>query len=297
MLLVDIRSTLPSLQEKLNSPDYQTLSARLAESYDIVTNFIAYLVRSLDEDDTIPKPATVAFEPSQLLQLRKDISETISLTIEHLRDRYDASVAGAAGLHPSARVNADPISGDPKAIAWDSSSISMSNDPLTLSETRTLALWLREDDNDNLRREAAGVMDVMLGLYASEETGSDIRSAVATAFEGIFAVPEGIEAFLREEGWKLLTKDLQKILASSKSKEQDRGYEIVRALLNIAESEVVGPSKEEWVEIIDLAIEALQGEPLYSLRSLLVDSFAAQVQCRARFQTGLWFHFQCPFLF
>ncbi len=260
MLLVDIRSTLPSLQETLNGPEYPAISSRIAESYDVISNFIGYLVQSLDEEGTTSSLQTLSFEPSQLLQLRADISETMSLTIEHLRDRYDASVSGAAGLHPSARTDPDPTSSSPRSIAWDSSSTSMSEDPLTLSETRTLALWLREDDNDALRREAAGIVDVLLGLYGSEDAKGDIRSAVLTAFEGIFEVPEGIDAFLREDGWEILSKDLQKILSSRKSEEETRGLEIIRALLTVAESEVVGPAKKEWVKIIDMAIEALQGE-------------------------------------
>lgn len=257
MLLVDIRSTLPSLQEKLNSPEYPSSSSRVAESYDVISNFIGYLVQSLDEEGTTSSHQTLSFEPSQLLQLRADISETMSLTIEHLRDRYDGSVSGAAGLHLSARKDS-PTSTTPRSIAWESSSTSMSEDPLTLSETRTLALWLREDDNDALRREAAGIVDVLLGLYGSEVAKGDVRSAVLTTFEGIFEVPEGIDAFLREDGWESLLKDLQKILSSGEPQEEDRGLEIVRALLTVAESDVVGPAKQEWVKVIDMAIEALQ---------------------------------------
>ena len=262
MLLVDICSTLPSFQEKLNSPEYPATSARIAESYDVISNFIAYLVQSLDED-TGADPQNISFEPSQLLQLRTDIAETMSLTIEHLRDRYDASVAGAAGLHLSARNDPDPVSSSPRTIAWESASTSMPEDPLSLSELRTLALWLREDDNDALRREAAGILDVLLGLYASEKEGSNTRSAVVTALEGIFEVPEGIEGFLREEGWEILAKDLQNILSFRRSEDEERGFEVVRALLTVAESEVVGPAKQEWVKVVDLAVEALQGKPCY----------------------------------
>ena len=263
MLLVDIRSTLPSLQEKLNSPEYPATSSRIAESYDVISNFISYLIQSLDEDSTSPGSQSISFEPSQLLQLRTDIAETMSLTIEHLRDRYDASVAGAAGLHPSARVDPNPLSSNPRTIAWESASTSMSEDPLSLSELRTLALWLREDDNDALRREAAGILDVLLGIYKSEAQGSNIRSAVLTALEGIFEVPEGIEGFLREEGWEILVKDLQNILSVCRSEDEDRGLDVVRALLTVAESEVVGPAKQEWIQVVDLAVEALKGKPCY----------------------------------
>lgn len=260
MLLIDIRSTLPSLQEKLNSAEYPATSSRLAESYDVISNFVGYLVRSLDDEDAAASPQILSLEPSQLLQLRTDISETMSLTIEHLRDRYDASVAGAAGLHPSVRTESDPNSSAALSIAWESSSTSMTKDPLTLSEARTLALWLREDDNDPLRREAAGIMDVLLGLYDSEDARPEIRPPVLTALEGILEVPEGIEAFLREEGWEILVKDLRLALleSSQKSTNDKRGFDIVRALLTVAESEVVGPAKQEWVNVVDLALENLQ---------------------------------------
>lgn len=270
MLLVDIRSSLSWLQEKLNSSEYPTTSNRLAETYDVISNFIGYLVQSLDEEDTKNGPQPLSFEPSQLLQLRVEISETMSLTIEHLRDRYDASVAGAAGLHPSARVDPDPNSSNPKTITWESTSTSMSQDPLTLSEIRTFALWLREDENDALRREAAGIMDVLLGLYASEEAESNIRSAVLTATEGMFEVPDCIEAFLREDGWDILSKDLRQILFTRRSEDENRGLELVRALLTIAESDVVGPAKQEWVGIADLAIATLQGKPYKSAVGLVI---------------------------
>lgn len=269
MLLVDIRSSSPSLLEKLHSPEYPAISSRLAESYDVVSNFIGYLVQSLEEEDTPSNQPNLSFEPSQLLQLRADISETMSLTIEHLRDRYDASASGVAGLQPSSRTDPHPASSTPPPVAWQSSSIDMSEDPLTLSELRTLALWIREDDNDALRREAAGIMDVLLGLYSLEAAKEDIRSAVLTALEGILAVPEGIEAFLREEGWETLSKDLWETLFSQRAHDPNRGFDIVRALLTVAESDVVGLAGEEWAKTIDMAIEALQGKLSRSLVYLL----------------------------
>ena len=257
MLLIGIRSTISSLQEQLNSPEYLKTSMRMAESFDIVSNFIGYLMRCLDEDDStegLAGRSELPFEPSQLLQLRTDISETMSLTIEHMRDRFDASVAGAAGLHPSARI----ASSAARAISWQSSEISMSDDPLTLSETRALALWLREDDNDALRREAAGIMDVFFNLYSEAHSG-DFRSPVLIALEGILAVPEGVEAFLREDGWSILSKGLQTALDSDGAGAATQGIDAVRILLAVAESEVTGPSKEDWMNIINLAVRAIRG--------------------------------------
>ena len=262
MLLIDIRSTIPSLQEKLNTPEYSTTSMRIAESFDIISNFIGYLVQSLDDDDDSNSSAggsQLQLEASQLLQLRTDISETLSLTIEHLRDRFDASVAGAAGLHPSARNVSDPSSSNTRAITWQASNMSMAEDPLTLSEIRALALWLREDDNDALRKEAAGIMDVLLHLYSEARSGAEFSSPVLIALEGILTVPEGVEAFLNEEGWRIIYQGLQTALLSEENT-AERGIEAVRILLIVVESDVTGPSKEDWMTIVDMAAEALQGK-------------------------------------
>ena len=254
MLLIDIRSTISSLQEKLNSPEYSKTSMQIAESFDIISNFIGYLMRCLDEDDS----SNLQFEPTQLLQLRTDISETMSLTIEHLRDRFDASVAGAAGLHPSARIAPSPAS-SARAISWQSSDISMSDDPLTLSETRALALWLREDDNDALRREAAGIIDVLFYLYSQDHSKVDFRSPVLIALEGILAVPEGVEAFLKEEGWTIVFQGLQSALDSDGARAAQQGVDAVRVLLAVVESDVTGPSKEDWMNVVSLAVREMQG--------------------------------------
>ena len=258
---MDIRSTIPSLQEKLNSDEYSSTSARLAASYDILSSFIGFLIQTLDQSDTntVDDPESVqpltsnSISPSLLLQFRSDVSEAISLTIEHLRDRFDASVAGAASLSPSARLHSDPSVDAPLAITWESSNTPMAQDPLTLSQLRTLALWLREDDNDALRKEAAGILDVLLSLYTTNATITDFRSPVLIALQGITAVPEGIDVFIAIEGWTVLFQDLSNIPASSSTTNDLRGTEIVRVLLSIVEADVTGPPKEEWLRVIELA--------------------------------------------
>lgn len=178
MLIIDIRSTIPSLHEKLHSDDFLAISERLSRAYDIVSAFIGFLIQRLEmmsSDDSISGPLPVDL----LLKLRTNISETMSLTIEYLRDRYDSSTAGAAGLHSAARSSIDQSS--PLPIAWDTSS-GMFADRLTLSQLRTLSLWLRDEDNDALRREAAGVMDALLALYQYNGE-QDFRYPVLVALE------------------------------------------------------------------------------------------------------------------
>lgn len=257
MLLVDVRATLPSLQEQLADKDYPSTSSRIAESYDIISNFIGYLMRSLDEEESVnDSQLPLALDPTQLLQLRADLSETMSMTTEHVRERYDASVAG---LDVSAGTASNPNSSTPLAIARGSSTIHMFQDPITLAELRTLSLWLREDDNDALRREAAGIVDVLLALYADVHPEQLFRSPVLIALEGILAVPEGVEAFMVQEGWDILLKDLIAILASPTVDSAKRGIDVVRVLLSVVESEVVGPAKEEWMEVSGMALRAMKG--------------------------------------
>jgi len=253
LLLIDIRSSVPSLLAILNSPEYPSTSARIAGSYDIVSSFIGFLVQSLDEgeDNAVTPSAPFPLSPSELLQLRVDTSQVMSLTIENIRDRFDASVAGAAGLDTSTRLHSAGPSNPSLAISWQSSEVSMAEDPLTLSQLRTLALWLREDDNDALREEAAGIMDVLLFLYG-EKGALDFRSPILIALEGISTVPEGVEAFLRTEGWEVLVEDLRQLLASP-TLDSSHGTDIVRVLLKIVEADETGPAKEEWMQVVRLA--------------------------------------------
>ena len=262
VLLIDIRSTIPSLQEKLHSAEYSDISERLVRAYDIISAFIGFLVQSLEamdsgDEDKSASPAFSAPMPVDLLmKLRANISEVMSLTIEHLRDRYDSSTAGAAGLHPSARTRNEG-STNPLPIAWETST-GISKDPLTLSQLRALSLWLRDEENDALRREASGVTDVCLALY-QDTSDQDFRFPVLLFLEAIIEIPEGVDSFLREEAWAILAADLQ--TTPPTPSEHARGIEIIRVLLAIVESDVTGPSKEEWMPIVDLARQSLVQAP------------------------------------
>ncbi|KAK3301956.1 Neurochondrin-domain-containing protein [Chaetomium strumarium] len=256
LILVDIRATLPTLLEQLNSPQYPETARRLASAFNVVSHFIGYLVRSMDSVGDSSLPWVIS--PDLLLKIRKAISETMSLTTEYLRDRWDASVAGAMGLHPEARVGtANTAAGSHFTLAWDSKSDNAADDPLILAAVRALAIWIREDDNNLLRKEAAGLSDMLLDLYqdGSQGNGSklDFRRPVLVALEGIIVERKGREAFLDNGGWSALADDLLSILEASStvSDEADaaRGIEIVRVLLQIAEAERPGP-REAWMDVV-----------------------------------------------
>ena len=248
LLLIEIRSTVPYLYGSANSNDVPTLDG-LAASYDIITAFIGFLIQLLDREETAPEKddetkssSAPIFPPSFLLQLRADISEAMSITIENLRERLDSFTSQFNSLK---LIAPSPIQTPFKAT----------QEPLILSQLRTLALWLREDDNDALRKEAASITDIFFALYALEDPAFEFRSPVLTALEGTLAVPEGVEAFLAADGWAVLSRDLHAILAPP-GRDADaimRGIEIVRALLSVVESDVVGPAKEDWLELIKLA--------------------------------------------
>ena len=250
LLLVDLRSSFPVLLEQLNSPGYAAISRRLASAFDVVSNFIGYLLRSMDDES-----APLIMAPDLLLKIRKALGETMSVTVEYLRDRWDASVAGAMGLHPDARTGtANTTTGSRLTLAWDSKSDNTAADPLILAAIRTFSIWLREDDSETLRQEATGLTDMLVELYRGSTTQTlDMRRAILVAFEGTTATEEGVAALLEHDGWQVLTADLLSALRSTTTTIDEsaaaRGLEIVRVLLPIAEAEQPGP-REAWLDLV-----------------------------------------------
>lgn len=251
LLLIDLQEVIPMLPRGSSPNSFPALDG-IAASYDIISAFIGFLIHLLDEEDLPPDPnndtnhpSGTPFTSSLLLQLRADISETMSLTIENIRDRLEESTYDAANILLTA------------SVAETTSSTPIQKESLTLSQIRTLALWLREDDNEALRKEAASISNILLGLYGSEsEHLLGIRSPVLIALEGIISVPQGVEAFLAADGWVVLSGDLRAILTSPSPDDGRacfaRGIEIIRVLLNVVESEFVGPAKEDWMEIVEI---------------------------------------------
>lgn len=257
LLLIEIRDAIPEVRGGVGFDNLSALDG-LAASYDIISAFIGFLIHLLDEEDPPPdldneinQPSASPFPPSLLLQLRADISEVMSLTIENVRDRLENSTFHATSLLLIA-----------PSVSETTSSTPTQENTLTVAQIRTLALWLREDDNEALRKEAAPIAKIMLDLYGIEsEQMLEFRSPVLIALEAIVNVPEGVEAFLAADGWVVLSGDLQAILTSTTSPEDRsasfaRGIDIVQILLDVVESDVVGPAKEDWMGIVELASTA-----------------------------------------
>lgn len=256
LLLIDVRSSFPSLLSKLNSGEYPATSQRLAAAFDVISSFIGFLVRSLDDESD----SAFSMTPDLLLKLRKDIAETMSLNIEYLRDRWDASIAGASGLHPSARSGTAATSeGTRLTLTWESMKDNVNSDPLILAGIRALAIWIREDENENLRNETAGLMDMFIELYKTSSQGTlDFRYPILLALEGNMITEEGIDGFLGHDGWQVVVEDLKSTLKSTAeqsgsnnaSAEAGRGLQIVRVLLAIIDHEATPFPREDWMTIV-----------------------------------------------
>jgi hypothetical protein len=259
LLLIDLRSSFPSLLAQLNSTDYPSTSQRLAAAFDVLSSFIGFLVRSLDNEG-LAFGFSVA--PDLLLNLRKDIAETISLAIEYLRDRWDASVAGVSGLHPSARTGTAATSeGTRLTLTWESMKDNVNADPLILAGIRALAIWIREDENENLRNESAGLMDMFLELYKTSSKDSlDFRYPTLLALEAILSAEESLEAFLSQDGWDILFQDLKLVLQNTSDDqirnnsyamaEGNRGLQVVRVMLVVVDSPATSFPKEDWMSVV-----------------------------------------------
>ncbi|KAI1484094.1 DUF1941-domain-containing protein [Daldinia eschscholtzii] len=266
LILVDLRATLPSLLGKLNDPEYPRISQRLTSALDILTAFIGHLISWMEELDN-PKPnakpsdSWLKMSPDLVLKLSSSIAETLSVTMEYLRDRWDASVAGARGLHPEARTgSAHTDFGSHKTLAWDVKDENAATDAFILSAIRAVALWVRDDDGDVLRKEGAGLMDMFMELYqssgssSSQPSGLDYRLPILAALEGVLRTAKGVEAFKSYEGWKILSGDMLKILEESSSstalQEADviRGTRIALVLQIVAENE--GATPEDWMGVV-----------------------------------------------
>ena len=177
---------------------------------------------------------SISIDPNTLLKLRGEIGETFSLTNGFLRDRWDAAYAGTAGYEMD--ISDDGTSkrrkpDEPLNLTWDTKAIEGGTirDPLVISAVRALSLWLREDDS--LRKEASGLMDLFLGLWKQSievshhssalipggVVGVDYRLWLIGALEGTLCEKRGREEFQKQGGWEYIWSDIKKAYSSSSS--------------------------------------------------------------------------------
>jgi hypothetical protein len=268
-VLIDLRSTIPSLMTNLASPVYQTDSLRLAACYDVVAAFVMYLIQSMDEDITegsAPSPLS----PDLLLKIRRDLSETFSLTLELFRDRWDAVISGARGLDPSART-------DPKApamLTWDNPTISPEQDPLILSGLRALSLWIREDDNPQLNKQTMSIADMLAALYETsmkEHAKTDFRLPILVLLEGLLPEDdEAVQLLLDHNGWDILAMDLEQSTLPLRQPQNSSRVpntaaphtrDLIRVLLAMVISDTSPQTRENWMNVVKWASDIGTGGP------------------------------------
>lgn len=231
-LTIDLRASFPSLLEQLASPSYHSTIQRLAAAFDIIASFLTFLIHAEDF-------STIPISPDLLIKLRTDLSETFGLTVEFLRDRWDAAYAGAAGFEPGFE------EGALKGLTWDSTiSGGPERDALIVGAVRALSVWLKEDES--LRGEAGGLMDVFLGLWSKGiEAGVDYRAWLVGALSGVLEEPNGRTIFVKLMGWKVVWEDLRSIYNTEPDEEElQLGIEEARILVGFVKSERFG--NEGW---------------------------------------------------
>lgn len=264
---IDLRASFPSLLELLASQDYPAISQRLAADFNILSAFIGFLAQTFEDEEKGAIGPSIPLAADELLKIRREFSETASLTIEFLRDRWDAAVSGTAGLHPSVRPTPGrPPSNSPLSLTWDNMDGGVAKDSLTLASIRYLGIWLRESDSDTLLKEAVGIIDVLLELYKadteldetddSEEMG--YRYPILLALQIIITVDSSSDTFVQEGGWSTLSQDLKKIISEQAGKNEvaddskvHRGIEITRVLFSLAENNSSGTSNE-WISLVEV---------------------------------------------
>lgn len=139
-LLIDIRSTIPSISEIQDKPGYLQISTRLANSYDLVFLYLDFLLEAEDAEEANNQATTPRLPYDLLLQLQESITQTMRLTVESLRDRYDA------------------------AAPDDTKLLRMAADTLVVSQIGALGFWLHDEDSAS----ADDLLEVLLRLCLCE---------------------------------------------------------------------------------------------------------------------------------
>ncbi|KAL8847766.1 MAG: hypothetical protein Q9221_007214 [Calogaya cf. arnoldii] len=280
--LIDIRS---SLMPMLDSPDddHKSTLLRLAGCYEIVMGFITFLaessVDSSGEDDfpaeethgpekadnskaksSVPQSGNdsasneLPFSPGLLLRIREDISNVCSLTLEYLHDRFEAWYAYKTirRVRPSISSATDRF----EFVHKGSGLPSMAEDPLVIQQLTMIALWLRENDSEPLRKEvASAILSLIMGLYGMVEV---LRSPFLTLLEQCQRIEGALEGIQGGSGWKAMVSDLESIARNLDPDEQliQDGLLLIDILRPLAMSAILYDGDTSvWIEFARIAVQ------------------------------------------
>ncbi|KAI0024724.1 Neurochondrin-domain-containing protein [Xylariomycetidae sp. FL0641] len=268
MMHVDFNSTVHMLMPKLNSAEYPRISCRLASELNVLTAFVGFLVAYMEAQDSPESAETyhqfqLSFPSDKLLKVRGDIVRTITEALEFLRDRWDAAVAGARGL--DLVQSAGPQGTD----GWGTMDGAL-RDPVVASSIQLVGIWLRDDDGDALRVQAASLMDIYAQLYRKNLSGqasgvSELRMPLLGVFEGIIQTPTGRKEFERHQGWSLLYHDFLQLLSgvmggSLATAYSIRGSTLAHVFRLLLENEGRLRKQEDWLRLVG-AVASVQSIP------------------------------------
>ncbi|KAI0408588.1 Neurochondrin-domain-containing protein [Xylaria palmicola] len=237
MVQVDILSTLHVLIPKQDSPEYPSLSRRIAAALDIMTSFVGFLITGAD-DIAIQQSLTA----DRILKLHEDLLRTIGDIMEYLGDRWDTHLAGIRGIE-----------------SVQHSGRSIFNDPIIPAAIRLIATWLRDDDGESLRIQAAGLTDLFAQMYKMNLTPTDmpeLRLPILAALEGILQTSDGREAFNNSDLLsRCLYPDIRRILTSPSIEltpgDCIRGSAIIDTFHTLLEHGANPPSQHDSMDFID----------------------------------------------
>lgn len=84
------------------------------------------------------------------------------------------------------------------------------------------------------------------------------KNAIPVALSGILQTPIGVESFLAEGGWEAMAATLDLASKEGTLKDEYEGAEVARLLTTVVEGDFTGPSKEQWMPLIQVSIAAAQ---------------------------------------
>ncbi|KAL8998648.1 MAG: hypothetical protein Q9169_002308 [Polycauliona sp. 2 TL-2023] len=267
--LIDIRTSIPALMHSTDG-DHKSTLVRLAGCYGLVTAFTKFLAESLgataiaDSDivgepecqDSVTRPGgggsyELPYSPGLLLRIREEISDVCSLSMEYLRDRFEA--AEASKTVRRARPGIGSASDRFEFVNKDCQP-NMAEDPLVLEQLRLIALWLDEDDSEALRKEAANnLVQLSLGLYGM---AVELKSPLLVVLEQCDSVHGALNNIRSSSAWNAMLSDLELIVTTRDVDEYviDNGISILR-LLGPRARNAIGQDKDAWKDFARIAVQ------------------------------------------
>lgn len=250
LILADLLSSFPTLTAEVGSHRYATLSVRLGREFDILLQFINFLVSLSEAEGSSHLQGSLTLTPSQILNFRQSAQDVFSQLIEHLRDRWDE-----------------------KAESFNE------DDPFLLCGLKALCLWLREDDTAHIKNLASSILDILLLLW---DRFPQFQTWLIAAFPQILEEKEEqtVEIWKTERGFDRVFRKLKIIVDAKVLAEEEEillGIECARFLYEVVDLE--SPTHVGEVGLAAAASNSITGSDQVSRAELEIWWVALFVRC------------------